>query len=94
MNKEDTCELHVASLTAHNLNHKIFLLQAQLDDQTGELKQTKEECQAGLENEKALMNEIEKIKEMVIEDVEGPLSLEKLTTLIHEILAKFKSQIQ
>ena len=83
--------------TAYDLNNKIFSLQAQSDAQTGELIQTKEEYKISLENEKVLLNEIEKIKETVFtskvdgitKDVKNRYqsSLEKLTNLINEIIA-------
>merc|ERR1712129_355749 len=74
MNKNDVCELGTALSNKNNLNTKIFLLQAQLDTQAGELKRRKEECETSPENEKVLLNQIEKIKNICdIGDLKGSM---------------------
>ena len=132
MNKNDICELGTALSNINDLNTKIFLLQAQVDTQAGELKRHKEERESTVQNEKAFIMQIEKIKEAcktsgleVVGTVKSKVdsikasgvevvgsmkstvdgmsdnvkngyqaSLEKLTILINEMIAGFKSQIE
>jgi len=75
MNKNDVCELGTALSNRNDLNTKIFLLQAQLDTQAGELKRRKEECETSPGNEKVLLSQIEKIKSICdIGDLKGSMN--------------------
>ena len=78
MNKNDVCELGSALSNINDLDTQIFLLQTQLDTQSVELKRKNEECKKNLDDERVLLDDIEKIKESCnVGDMEVEGSMKK-----------------